>query len=233
MSLLTAAQIAALDRADPNSLADELRAMAFGTLLAKVPQWAAASELTIASGVVTVTQDLHSIDTESDGASDDLDTISGGNDGQLLFVRPASGARTVVLKHGTGNIFNPRAVDISMADATDLAALLYDGVALKWTVLAASLLAKPGATYTQTYSTTATTVPAATSHAITDSSGGSASTSAIAAITTGGAAADQAPTRNAIATLAAEAELVKADLLVVKKLVNQIIDDLQAAGISA
>lgn len=84
-------------------------------------------------------------------------------------------------------------------------------------------------TYTQTYATAAATVPAATTHAITDSSGGTPSTTAIAAI---GGTYNQAEVRNAVATLAAEAELTKADIVAVKKLVNQIIDDLQLQGLA-
>ena len=83
---------------------------------------------------------------------------------------------------------------------------------------------------TQTYSTTATTVPADTSHTISDGSGGVVSTSAIGAITGGGSGCEDA-TKNAVATLAAELALTKADALVTKKLVNEIIDVLQAAGL--
>jgi hypothetical protein len=97
-----------------------------------------AVELTIASGAITIVQGNHTIDTEGDAASDDLDTISGAPEGMMLLVRPASGARTVVLKHNTGNIICPGAVDISLADATDEALLFYNGT--KWVVVAASLL---------------------------------------------------------------------------------------------
>ncbi len=108
-------------------------------------------------------------------------------------------------------------------------------------------------------STTALAViPAATTHAITDSSGGAASTTVIAAITDSGpATADAGPVRNAFATLAAEDALLKADILALKtptvnaiatlnaelalakadilalkKVVNALIDDLQAVGIA-
>lgn len=87
--------------------------------------------------------------------------------------------------------------------------------------------------YTQTYSTAARVVPVATSHTITDSSGGSASTSALAAVTQAGNAgsADLAPVQNNFATLAAELVLVKADLVAAKKVINSLIDDLQALGL--
>lgn len=89
-----------------------------------------------------------------------------------------------------------------------------------------------GTTYTQTYSTAAATNPAVTSNTITDNSAGTPSTSAIAALADGTTyATDVAAIRNNFATLAAELALVKADLLAVKKLQNQVIDDLQAAGV--
>lgn len=64
----------------------------------------AAGELTIDAGAVTVTGSSHTIDTESDDASDDLDSISGGTAGDLLFLTPADDARTIVFKDGTGNL---------------------------------------------------------------------------------------------------------------------------------
>ena len=104
-----------------------------------------------------------------------------------------------------------------------------------------------GSTWTQTYSTASHTVPAVTTHTITDSSGGVASTSALAAqsvatVATDGTTPSEAATkisvdailvvlRNNIATLAAELALVKADLLVDKKNLNGLIDDLQAGGL--
>lgn len=64
----------------------------------------AATELTIASGAITVTKSYHTVDTQSDAASDDLDTINGGGEGDHLYLRATSNDRTVVIKHGTGNI---------------------------------------------------------------------------------------------------------------------------------
>lgn len=59
--------------------------------------------LTIASGVITVTDSFHRVDTEAAAASDDLVTIDGGVDGQFFIMRTASSARDVVLRTG-GNI---------------------------------------------------------------------------------------------------------------------------------
>ncbi len=65
------------------------------------------TELTIASGAVTKTQGYHTIDTQSDASSDDLDTISGGGVGDILFLSAANDAREVVITRN-GNIrFQP------------------------------------------------------------------------------------------------------------------------------
>jgi hypothetical protein len=92
-------------------------------------------ELTIATGAVTVTGAFHTIDTESDAASDDLDTISGGADGQVLQIRADNDARTVVVKHNTGNIYNPGAADISLDNYYNVLNLRYDGTLTKWVVI--------------------------------------------------------------------------------------------------
>lgn len=63
----------------------------------------AASELTIAAGVVTVTRSSHTIDTEADAASDDLVTINGLEAGGVYVLRVENPARSVKLKK-TGNI---------------------------------------------------------------------------------------------------------------------------------
>ena len=64
----------------------------------------ASTELTIASGAVTISQTYHDIDTEGDASSDDLDTISGATEGRILILRANHTDRTVVLKNGTGNL---------------------------------------------------------------------------------------------------------------------------------
>lgn len=81
--------------------------------------------LTIASGAVTLEADIPGpifVDTESAAASDDLDTISGGYEGQMITLRAANTARTVVVKNGTGNI--SCGADFSMADNRDQITLL-------------------------------------------------------------------------------------------------------------
>lgn len=91
-------------------------------------------ELTIASGIITVTGVKHTIDTEADAASDDLVTINGGSDGQVLFVRANNDARTVVIKHNTGNIYCTGLADITLDNYSDTIALDYSGALSKWVV---------------------------------------------------------------------------------------------------
>jgi hypothetical protein len=83
-----------------------------------------AGELTIAAGVVTITGSYHQIDTEADAATDILDTINGGSDGDILILRAADQTRTVVVKDGTGNI--NCAGDFSLDNSADRMLLQYD-----------------------------------------------------------------------------------------------------------
>lgn len=65
------------------------------------------SELTISSGSITVSPSaitVYAVDTEADAATDDLTAISGGAEGDVVVLRPANTARTVVIKSGRSNI---------------------------------------------------------------------------------------------------------------------------------
>lgn len=92
-------------------------------------------ELTIASGVITVTGVYHTVDTEGDAATDDLVTINGGTDGQILVLRTESDARDVVLK-STGNI--DLVADVTLGSTDSPIELIYDGTAVKWLQRAAT-----------------------------------------------------------------------------------------------
>ena len=94
-----------------------------------------ASELTIATGAVTQTQSYHTVDTESDAASDDLDTITIATDMSVLLLTLENAARIVTLKHGTGNLNLPDDADIVMAENT-VYFLLYNGTA--WNLVGSS-----------------------------------------------------------------------------------------------
>ena len=84
----------------------------------------AVEELTIDTGAVTLTKSYHSIDTEGDAATDDLDTISGVTEGRIIAIKAAHTDRTVVLKNGTGNLM--LGFDIYLDDANKHVFLIGD-----------------------------------------------------------------------------------------------------------
>lgn len=65
----------------------------------------AGTALVISSGAITAVRGHQRVDTEGGAATDDLDTINGLENGDLLFLFAASGARTVRIRDGEGNIF--------------------------------------------------------------------------------------------------------------------------------
>lgn len=95
--------------------------------LKKLVNLGTAGELTIAAGVITATTSFHNVDTEADAATDDLDTINGGSEGDILILRANDDARTVVVKDGTGNI--QCAGDFSMDNVQDTIMLINNGTA--------------------------------------------------------------------------------------------------------
>lgn len=95
------------------------------------------TELTISAGAVTATLNYHTIDTELDAASDNLDiitpSVSAGSDadGYNLDIRPVNDARTVVVRHNqnagnAGNILIPSDASITLANEDDIVRLRYD-----------------------------------------------------------------------------------------------------------
>lgn len=80
-------------------------------------QFADFTTKTISSGAIVVTQPLHLVDTEASASTDDLDTITAAyGAGELIHLRAASTARTIVIKHNTGNIKLADAADFSIDD---------------------------------------------------------------------------------------------------------------------
>jgi len=86
----------------------------------------ASAELVINTGAVTQTQSLHSIDTQSDSAADDLDTVTIATDKNVMFLKLENAARVVTIKHGTGNFALPDDTDIIMVPDA-LYQFIYDG----------------------------------------------------------------------------------------------------------
>ena len=90
------------------------------------------STLTIAAGVVTITGSRHLLETEAAAATDNLDTINGGTDEQLLILSTVSNARDVVVKHMTGNIRLSGGADRTLTATSKRMVLMYDSTAAEW-----------------------------------------------------------------------------------------------------
>ena len=102
-----------------------------GTLSSDALVMTTATELTIASGIVTITQSSHTIDTQSDASTDDLDTINGNTNGQLLYLRAANAARAVSVTTNGNILTGGSAITL---DTTKIIAFLYDSLLSKWTI---------------------------------------------------------------------------------------------------
>lgn len=88
------------------------------------------TELTISSGAISVTQSLHTVDTESDAATDNLDTINGGVAGMWVVLRAENDGRTIVVRHNQDNIWLQGKANVSLDDIRDGLLLVSDGT--KW-----------------------------------------------------------------------------------------------------
>jgi hypothetical protein len=142
----------------------------------------ATSELTIATGAVTVLGNVHTVDTESDAASDDLSTITAGDNvlaGHLLIISAANAGRDVVVKDGTGNINLPGG-DYTIDDADKRLTLIYDGT--NWEEISrGSLLTTRGDTLVATSGVVAgTRLPLGAAGAVLTSDGSDAAWAAVA-----------------------------------------------------
>jgi hypothetical protein len=95
---------------------------------------------TIASGALTVMNSsapirILEVDTEAAAASDDLDTITGGKEGQVIILKATDDARTVVVKDSTGNL--ELSADMSLTHTEDTITL-YNKSGTSWRELARS-----------------------------------------------------------------------------------------------
>lgn len=84
------------------------------------------------NGEVTVTQSYHSLDTFGAGATDDLEAISGGAEGDIIIIYPVDATHTIVAQHAgaatAGDILNlAGGVNFTMDEDDDFLMLLHDG----------------------------------------------------------------------------------------------------------
>ena len=93
-----------------------------------VGAWGASSEITISvAGVAALTgQGYFTIDTNADGATDDLVSITGLDTGDEIIIAPNNDARTVVVKNGA-NIILCRSADFTMNNTKDRMVLQHIG----------------------------------------------------------------------------------------------------------
>lgn len=108
---------------DTNDLASDVPVASVSSLFD-----AAGTTKTISAGVITKGSakiTWHKVDTEGAAATDDLDTISGGAAGDILFLSTVDNARDVTLKDNTGNL--RLTGDLLLNSASDFVGLFNDG----------------------------------------------------------------------------------------------------------
>lgn len=104
--------------------------------------WVDNPETTISSGTASISRTTFTVDTEANAATDDLDNIKNsiGNkaipDGQVIVFGAANGARTVVVKNGTGNI--NCGSDITLDNTKDRVMLSYNSASETWSLISFS-----------------------------------------------------------------------------------------------
>lgn len=104
---------------------------------AQMPGGAARSELTIASGSVTPTGAVHTVDTESDAGTDDLTHLDQTNlpDGAVVVLMAADAGRVPTAKHGsggTGQILLATGADWELTGGTTGRVLVLTRVGTSW-----------------------------------------------------------------------------------------------------
>ncbi len=85
-----------------------------------------AEPLTIVAGAITITRSFHKVDTQFGASSDDLDFILGGNEGDVLILRPTNSSHDVKLRDGVGNLKLDSTY--TMTTDTDTITLIYNGL---------------------------------------------------------------------------------------------------------
>jgi hypothetical protein len=84
-----------------------------------------ATEITVAGGVLTLSQTIHKIQPETSTA-DDIDTLAGLSAGQFgVLTASDAGTDTLTFKHGTGNISCSGGSDIDLSEGAII--VYYDG----------------------------------------------------------------------------------------------------------
>lgn len=124
----------------PPVLAEALGIMSVLTQLGFRP-----TTLTIAGGTITRTRAHHRVDTEGAAATDDLTRIDGRRSGidDLLMLAAVHTDRTVVVKHGQGNINLAGGADFALDTTAQRILLIYDQESDTWNEVSRSASAGP------------------------------------------------------------------------------------------
>lgn len=82
--------------------------------------------LTIASGSITPTRSMHTLETQGGASTDDLDVIATTNmpEGRILIMSMETASRAVVIRHaigGTGQIYTPTGANVTLRDVGQFA----------------------------------------------------------------------------------------------------------------
>lgn len=88
-----------------------------------------AALTTIDTGEINVTQSYHRVETESGDGTDNLDTITGGVEGDILVLRAEDSTHDVVVRDASvgDNIQLAGGANFTLDDADDIIVLIYDG----------------------------------------------------------------------------------------------------------
>ncbi len=82
---------------------------------------------TILNDEITVAGSYMIIDTEGGAATDDLATINGGNNGDILILRSNANARNITIKHLGGNIRTDTQGDVTLDLSSDIVTFQFRG----------------------------------------------------------------------------------------------------------
>lgn len=88
-----------------------------------------STEVTVSTGAISYTagQTFYRVDTEGDGAADDLDTINGGSEGDIIVLVLENDARVVTIKHNADNIQLGGNTDIVLGDGRSATLIMLSG----------------------------------------------------------------------------------------------------------
>lgn len=115
-----------------------------------------SSTLTISSGEITATNNLHKVETESGAATDNLATITAAADGYVLVLSCANSAHAVVIQHNVGNILTVGGKNVTMSTDGDMVLLVFSTALNKWRCMYGGKRTPTVASPTTTYNATAT-----------------------------------------------------------------------------